>query len=338
MIINIIKKCADVLGLIISGSIFNILLPMITLYFQSCYFITVISSTQLLVLFLIALLISYRKNIMNIQSKKYIFLSGLIISISNICIIFSANPTRTPIILQSILLGLIVIPSAIFTKIFLKKKVHYNIKLIIPSIILLTAGILLPFINTEVKLGTSNLAWIILYTGGVIALSLTAVVNEKYYMTTDKTINNVVLLGTLSRLVQTLCLMSYFWVEYIIGYTDNPILAFKESILIFVSDGTASILFELLVLSCFVYYLLTLKINATSSNIMLLLTTIINPIMAIFYTIFSKLNPGIQYPIYIIIISLLCNVIGVILWIKGEKTISNENIKIDVKIDVKIDI
>lgn len=316
--INIIKKCTDVLGLIVSGSIFNILLPMITLYFQSCYFITVINSTQLLVLFLIALLISYRKNIMNIQSKRYIFLSGLIMSISNICVIFSANPTRTPVILQSILLGLIVIPSAIFTKIFLKKKVHYNIKFIIPSIILLIAGILLPFINTAVEWGANNVAWIVLYTIGVVALSLTAVVNEKYYMTTNKTINNVILLGTLSRLVQTLCLISFLWVEYILGYTNSPILSFKDSILTFVSDITSAMLFELLVISCFIYYLLTLKINATSSNIMLLLTTIINPIMAIFYTIFSKFNPGIHYPIYIIIISLLCNIIGVILWIKGE--------------------
>src|SRR5690606_26070746 len=103
---------------------------------------------------------------------------GVTNAIMSICFIYAANPQRTPVVIQSIFLGLAIIPSVLFTKIILKKDNNYNFKYAIPSIICLFLSIVLAVLPLLQKTVIPTF-WIIMYMMGVIFLSLTNILQEK---------------------------------------------------------------------------------------------------------------------------------------------------------------
>ena len=55
----------------------------------------------------------------------------------------------------------------------------------------------------------------------------------------------------------------------------------------------------------------------------MLIPTIANPLVIVFFTIFGSLNHGIHYPVWIVCTCIGLSTIGMILWVKGETNKDN---------------
>src|SRR4029078_7535187 len=78
------------------------------------------------------------------------------------------------------------------------------------------------------------------------------------------------------------------------------------------------ILTQLFIFDCLFLFIISVYLNEISTNYNMILTNLTNQSVALFFTIFSNLNHGVHYPLSITILSMLCNIISVILWVKGE--------------------
>ena len=68
-------------------------------------------------------------------------------------------------------------------------------------------------------------------------------------------------------------------------------------------------------------FMLGIYVNSISTNYTMITKVVISPSVAIFFTIFSDLNPGLKYPLWIVIVTVIASIISVILWLKGESKI-----------------
>ena len=259
---------------------------------------------------------------------------------------YSANPKRTPVILQSIFLGLAIIPCAIFSKLILKKQVHYDKKYLIASIFVLLVSVIvatIPMFMNNQDSAFNNILWSGMYLFGVIFLGLSNVLQEKYIMLTNTTFKNKIKMAFYTFLFSTLLLLILCWVDIVFGYENNTNDAFKSfinSFYVFGTDGTKMLLIQLFVLVMFVLVIVSIYLNAISTNYNMILTNVSNQVVALCFTIFPSLNSGIQYPLWVIIISLLLNIVSVVLWIKGEsitQTSDNKTEMLELLVDKTIE-
>jgi hypothetical protein len=264
------------------------------------------------------------KNIFRLPKKIFlVILCGIFNALMSISFIYSANPERTPVIIQSIFLGLVIFPTVLFRKILLKKEIKYNIKFIIPSVILLIISVIIaciPLLSFIKNNNLKNFVWIIGYMLAIFLMSIDNTMQEKYIMESgDNTISNKIKLAFYTSLFQIITLVCFFWVEYLFGYTNNPIKSFKNSFISFFESFRKIIILQLFIWDCLLLYLFSILLNAYSTNYNMILTNLTNQSVAIFFSIFSNLNNGIKAPLYITIPSLVLNIISVILWVPGEK-------------------
>jgi len=251
-------------------------------------------------------------------------LAGFFNALMSMCFVYAANPVRTPVVIQSIFLGFAIIPSVLFRKMILDKRVTYNPKYIVPSVLCLVISVCIAvtplFITSDSdENGNGVSLWIALYLCAVILLSLDNTLQEKYSIDTkDNSLLNRVSFAFYTSMCQFIALIPMFGVEYVFGYTDSPGTAFVRSAYMFVQNIGNFVLLELFILDCLALYLLSIYLNGISTNYNMILTNITNQSVAIFFTIFPSLNSGIRYPIYITLLSLVFNVTSVGLWIKGE--------------------
>lgn len=331
--INTIMNCIQktklislIIGVLITGSFQHITIPLFVGMFPSLYFLLVLTAVEGLILY--TLLLTF---VLIRSSKEGAFWiptgTGFIImcvgatnAIMSICFIYAANPQRTPVVIQSIFLGLAIIPSVIFTKIILKKDNHYNLKYAVPSMICLFLSIVLAVLPLLQKTVTPTF-WIIMYMTGVIFLSLTNILQEKYVSMTDGSFENKIKLALFSGLVQIITIFGLFWVDIFFGYSntlDDAADAFIASILGFQGNLTGTLLTQLFVLDCLILFIISIYLNEISTNYNMILTNLTNQSVALFFTIFPSLNHGAQYPLSITMLSMLCNIVSIILWVKAE--------------------
>ena len=96
-----------IIGVIITGSIQHITIPLMAAKIPSLYFLVLLIATEGLILYITILLsftIYYRSNVFIIENKP-LFLtigSGITSGLMSICLLYSANPERTPVVIQSI--------------------------------------------------------------------------------------------------------------------------------------------------------------------------------------------------------------------------------------------
>jgi hypothetical protein len=327
-----------ILGVVICGSIEHISIPIVVTKYESLYFILFASSFHGTINFgIMLLIISLCLNKFYVPKNILIILMcSLVNCLMSICFIYSANPKRTPIIIQSIFLGLAIFPTVMFRKILLRKTVIYNLWFIIPATFLLIVSIFIAVIPLFFEWDTVNYNWIIVYLCAIILLSLDNIMQEKYIIDTkDSSIQNKLTLAFYSSFFQVILLLLFFWVDYVFGYTNKPIISFVNSVRSIFKSFENFIILELFILDCLALYIFSIVLNSYSTNFNMILTNLTNQSVAIFFSIFPNFNNGLRAPIYITIPGLLFNIFSVILWIKGEK---NEDIYIEENIDYDYEI
>ena len=146
------------------------------------------------------------------------------------CFIYSASVLRTPVVVQSIFLGLAIIPSVIFRKKILNKRIYYEKKFIIPSVILLFASVIISIIPLINKMDFGGSLWIIMYLMAIVLISFDSVMQEKYVTdTNDSSFLNKISFAFYSSVFQLITLIAFCWVELIFGYSNHPTEVFCAS-------------------------------------------------------------------------------------------------------------
>lgn len=311
-----------IIGITLNGAFQSIVVPILDTHYKSIYFILLSSSSQFCLCFAIIYLVKVRNNIRRPRNLGTLIIAGIFNGLMSICLIYSSDPTRTPVILQSILSGIVILPSVIGTKLFLNKKVKYNGKYTIPSIVFLLMAIGISTIPLWHDWHWSSGIWIVVFIAGTIFRSVFNIFQEKYFIDTqDTTLDNKITNVFYIRLTHLCVTVCFFWLEFFIGYSNNPWYDFVESMHTFVRNPIQMGLLEGFVLSYIMLYMMGVWLNTISTNYNMITAVAATPANAVFFTIFPKLNPGIQYPIAVIIPSLFCAMASIVLWVKGE---SNE--------------
>jgi len=298
----------------------GIIIPILTLAYESLYFIAVCTSVQFVLIFGCIFVIITKGKIFLPPNKLSILLCGFFNGLMAITMIYAANPTRTPIIIQTVLAGLPIIPSFILRKIYLDKKTVYNKRYLVPSILLLIGSLCVLTIPTYKTFNLTNIGWILCYLFGIICMSAYNVIQEKYIIDTkDNTFLNKITLVFYSRIAELMVIIAFCWLDIYLGYVDDGFQAFINSLYFFGTNYKYALLLELFILLFVLSYILSVYLNSISTNYNMLTPAIANPLVALFFTIFDQFNPGIKYPIWVIIITIVLSTLSIILWIRGEK-------------------
>ena len=327
MINDFIKIIICIFGIIVTGATQAILIPILTMYFDSLFYILFNTGVQLIIIFGTLFFFLNGRKFSLPPYKRFVFQSGLFNAFMGICQVYSANPERTPPVLQSILAGLAIVPSIILTKYFLEKKVLYNFRFVVPSMILLIASLVIPIAYIGNDWHWESILWTLLYTSGIVFRGTFNIMQEKYLTeSADPTLNNKVMLLFYSRSIQFVFIVLSFPLEYVIGYEANPFTEFLHSCEQFFTDYKGFILLEVFIIAYLLIYGFSVYLNSISTNYNMISTAAINPSVAVFFTVFKSLNPGMHFPLGIVISSLICSVMSVILWIFGEKKTTYEKL------------
>lgn len=262
------------------------------------------------------------------KNWKYIVYAGTFGALSSLMLVYTSNPKRTPVIFQTIIPGLAIIPSAILTKIFLKKNVQYVKKYIIPSFLLQIISIVLSMIPAQSEWHTIAIISTLTYFIGTVLRCFQNICQEKYIIcnmeNTTRSKFEILFFGRLTQFVVTLL---FSWVDYFVGYDDHIINNIGTSSIQYVTSYSHFLLFEGFIVGYVLLYVFSVYLNAISTNFNMITSTLTNPSVAIFFIIFPNLNNGISLPLYYSIPSILCSVLSVLLWIYGEHHLSKQNTK-----------
>ena len=335
--------------IVIFGSISHISLPLVVSSYPSVFYVLFMTSIGGIIIYSsITIIRKYYVGIENQLSvflmifKKYIKLIALI-GISNafmsILMMYSANPTRTPVVIQSIFLGLAVLSSIVFSKCFLDKHIVYNIPYTIISILFLlgSVGIAIIPLLTESNESEFVVGWIFMFMFGVFAYSLTNVLQEKYLRESNDVIDsfdnriysfdNKIYLALASSICQFISIIAFSWIDIFIGYNtvnESSFESFQYSFNVMITDTWSCLWLMIFILLWFLLFIIALFLNELSTNYTMILTNITNQSIAIFFIIFPSLNHGLQYPLYITLSSLATSFISVLFWINAEYVIDDD--------------
>ena len=313
------------LSILITGSIEHITIPLILSQMASLYFVTLLSTFSGCLYYLIILLSVSKFRLSKPRQYRLIFASAVCNSMITVCFIYSASPMRTPVVIQTIFLGLTIIPSSLLTKFYLKKPVEYRAVFLVLSLSLLAVSVVLSIIplimDTEHSSGENGVSWWIAgYLCGVLFLSFDNILQEKYAMVTDDlNIKNRLSFAFYSSLTQLAILLCLFWIDPILGYTDDSFGAFIESAKFVFTSAAHFFTIESIFIDFVILYVMSICLNSISANYNMILTNLTNQSIAIFYLIFPALNHGIKHKWYFAVPSLVCNIVSVVLWMKCEQ-------------------
>jgi hypothetical protein len=309
-----------VTGIIIKNAVQGIIIPIIVQFYDSLNFILLSTSLQFIIIFGVFYLILTKGTFYLPPKKMLVFMTGLFNAFMALTLIYSANPARTPIIIQIILAGLPIIPSCFLRKYLLDKLIIYNKKYVTLSLIFILLSLGFAAIPLTSDWHPDSIVWIGFFTIGIIFQSTYNVLQEKYiFETNDDSLLNKMTLIFYTRVVEFIVLICFFWLEYLLGYTNDPYAAFFDSILQFAMNIKAALLLEGFVLAYIGSYTLGTYLNSISSNYNMLTPLVSNPAVAVFFTVFSGFNNGIKYPLWVILCCMTFSVTGIIFWIIGEK-------------------
>lgn len=295
----------------------GILIPIISEIYKSFNFVLITCALQFILVFG-TIYLAINKRFKKPANFGTIIASGFFLALATLCMLYAANPKRTPIMLQVILISLLLMFSYFLRKKFINRVIVYDLRYIIISAILIGISILLCSIPIATHFTTHNVIWIPLFLIGVISLSAYNVAQERY-LTEDASFGNKITLLFYSKLFEFGMIIGLSWLELFIGYEDNPIQVFKDSAIKFVTDFRAFLLLQGFILAYLFAFFLATYLNSISTNYNMFTIIIANPLIIIFFTIFKQFNTGIVYSLWIIIPAILLNIIGIVTWVKGER-------------------
>lgn len=307
-------------GMVVTGSVQAVTILMASIYFESLFFILLMTSVQFVIFFGVAYLIVMKGKIQMPEYKLIVILSGVFSALMSILKMYASNPARTPAVMQSILSGLSILPNVLMTKLILKKTVRYDKRFIIPSVILMLASIGISCIPIVSSWDAMAALWITIYVLGIISTSVYCVMQEKYFIeTADGSVKNKIVIMFYTRLVHLITVILFCWLEWVIGYSGSPLEEFGNSFIAFFTNGKDAGYLQGFIMAYLVFYTFSAWLNSISSNYNMMATIAVGPSIAIFFTAFPNFNPGIKYPWYVVIPALVCSVASIVLWVVGEK-------------------
>ena len=317
---------ACVICVIVFGSTASILIPICTIYIPSSYAIVLISTVEIAIFFAFVLIFIYIKidpyifNVDDFSSKIVLIFAGIFCSLMVIAKIYASNPNRTSPIMQSTLVSTTIVFTVIFSKILLKKEITYKWICIGLSILALIGSVLLPLIYELLNSHISGeFKWILCYQFGVICRGLYTTLQEKYFLVTNDftTCNKIKLLFYVS-IIQLICVIPGYGFEYILSNSTNPGIELLNSTKIIFTVPIAALTFHGFIFSYILYLGFSIWLNTISSNFVMMASVVITPAVTIFFVIFKNIVTSIEFPLYIIIPSLISSLISTVLWIYGE--------------------
>lgn len=326
-----------VLGVLIFGSIQHITIPLFVNVFESLYFLLLITSLEGCILYTTLYCITL-KIVGGIGQLSWfngmtLMMIGIIDALFCVCFIYGANPERTPVIFQSIFLGLAIVPSAIFTRLLLKKEVKYCPYYIMGSMLALVISITVACIPIYQE-GVGEWYWSVMYLIGIILMSLSNVLQEKYMIDTgDGSFVNKLRLASYTGIAQLVSVFCLVWVDLFIGYdagnTYNATGAFVESVEVFFTDIKTNLIIQFFIVVCLVSFVLSIYLNEISTNYNMILTNLTNQSVALFFVFFPELNHGVKNSLFNTLISVICSCASVYFWFKGETQVPKKDEKIE---------
>lgn len=304
---------------VIFNSAQMIVIPLSSERYQSLYFTILLVCFQFAVLAFVAMCIFARNRSKIPTEKTSVILCGVFGALMTIFYVYSADPNRTQPVLQTILMGLRIVPSVILTKIILKKSNQYKPIFIIPSMTFLAGSIGLAIIPLASDFSVKSIVWLIMFLISVICAALYSIFQEKYITdTNDRTLANKMVLIFWTRIIQLIIVSCCYWLEFVIGHSDHPGEEFRNSSRVFFSGTIDTLILECGIISYLLGYIVSTFLNAISTNYNMVASAGAQPVTILFFTIFPSLNNGVKYPWYISVSCAIAALISVILWMKGE--------------------
>ena len=296
-----------------------ILIPLVSGRYASIYFTLLMVCTQFTIIAFVTMVIANRGARLP-KDVTSVVLCGVFGSLMTICYAYSADPARTQPVMQTVLSVLRIIPSVIFTKLILKKANTYDLRFTIPSIVLLLGSIGLTFIPQTADFTPMSALWISMFMASIIFAALYSIFQERYTIITGDSSNaNETVLIFWTRLIQNIIVASSYWCEYIIGHEHDPAHAFRQSVEQFLKNSADTMILELGIAVYLAAYIVSTYLNSVSTNYSMISSAGAEPIVILFFTIFSSLNTGVHYPWYISLSCVILSLASVYLWVKGEK-------------------
>lgn len=331
-------------GTVISGISQGILIPVLTLYFPSIYFMVFAVSLEILIIYT-AIMLLFEKILKTElfslpKNKLLIFITGLFCAAMSIAKIYSSNPNRTPPIMQSSFQSATIIFTFVFSNVILGEwsctcgtldirnikfanasNRIYTWKYIIISIICLATSIAMPLTyDLIVDKFSDTYHWAMLYCGGIICRAIYTVLQEYYFLkTNDISLGSKIKLLFYVNLVTFIAVIPAFGLEFVIGESNFPLHDFTNSTIMLFTNSRATILFHGFVIAYFIFLACTIYLNSISSNYVMIISVIITPAVTIFFNLYSGWTPDIVFPTYIIVPSLVLAVISAAFWFFGER-------------------
>lgn len=235
--------------------------------------------------------------------------------------------------MQSMLTALTVIPAVLMRYcVFGKEYVYFDKILNVISIILLVTSVVIagyPLADDIRHINLVCIFWSVIYLIGICILTWYNVTQEKYVRQTEtkytnttfrEKLDNKIILSFFSRIPMLVIVIFSFGIEYLLVLDNetSPLLRFNESFYQAFTQLESGLILQGFIITYFVLFFSAIYLNAISTSYHMILTVISNPAVALFFTIFPSLNPGIQYPLWVTISSIIFSVSSVICWIAGE--------------------
>jgi hypothetical protein len=324
--------------IVLCNASFSILTPILSVYYQSLYFLLswIIFEIVLLLLLLFFILLKWTQSKPLTLTKHHhvlIIFSGFVSAVMNLSQTYSANPDRAPIFIQILLSGFSIILTMTLKRIYIKQSTVYNIKYICLSLFFLAVTISLSIYPLIQSFQLSQFLWILLYMFSILSLCSFAILQEKIYLlnSTDtkigilKNIMNVVYINVYCRSVNLAVQLCSIWIEYILGYqTDNVINNIVNSFNMFIQLKSPFILLQVFVPLQVLGFISIVYVSCKSSTYNITVQSLSTPFVLLFFKVFSQFNTGKTYEWYIIIAILITSLLTTGLWLKGETLKENE--------------
>jgi uncharacterized membrane protein len=308
----------------------------------SIYFLLLIMMIQNFIIYFILFLIVRKfksPSYDHVNTRKswiLLLISGVCNVFRHICLTYSSSSERTPIIIQMIISSSAIIPTVFFSWLFLNKQFSYKKIYIGFSLLFLCLSLSLSIVPLVSTFKVNNVGYIFLYLFGILFMCLLNVLTEKYLslMPNQPTtlIDNfydkfrVIMYQNLFSLI---VILGFFWMEIVLGYTNQPWQTFVNDVNLFFSGNSLTLKIEVIIIAFVSMALCSASLSKISSKYTIITTLINNPIVLLFFLIFPSLNKGVEYPLYIVLICLFSSALSVTLWILGDspsKEISNDEV------------
>lgn len=314
---------------IICASGVNILMPILVekmVNIDGTPYITLLFAILIITIIFTITHMYYNHNKYTTKIWKYFIMSGVCEGLSRFCLVYAADPTRTPIVMQTALLGTIIFASIFVSKYIIdidkKKTISYKNNYVYASITCLIMSIIFAMIPQfdSHSWTFSSFVWTIIFTIGIGFKACHSNLQEKYIEKTHNVMSHKITMLAYAcnfQLLTTLLLMGLDITPFF-GYSTPQ--NFNESIsdslkCYFSINCNGNFMLNMLYITLFMgLYFTSFELNAKSTNFNMLLSTVTGPIMIIFFTLFPTLNQGIEYPVYITIPIIFFNVLSVVIW------------------------